>query len=42
METKQLDILDLLIDTIQEHEKVLDDKIAKFETLVDRIEEAIK
>ena len=39
---EQLSVLDLIIDTLVEHEKVLDEKIAKFETLVDRIEEAIK
>ena len=39
---EQLSVLDLIIDTLVEHEKVLDEKITKFETLVDRIEEAIK
>ena len=39
---EQLTVLDLIIETIVEHEKVLDAKIQQFEALVERIEEAIK
>ena len=39
---KQLTVLDLIIETLAEHEKVLDSKIHKLELQIDRIEEAIK
>ena len=40
--TEKIDTLDLLINVLQEHEKTLDEKIHKFEVIVERIESALK
>ena len=40
--TEKIDTLDLLINVLREHEKSLDEKIHKFESLVERVEAALK
>lgn len=36
--TEKIDVLDLLIEILQEHEKRIDELVARLELLVDRIE----
>ena len=42
MSTEQVDVFDILIKTLTEHEKRLNDKLAKLEETVEQIEEAAK
>ena len=37
--TKRIDVLDIIIDILVDHEKTLDAQIARLEKLLDRLEE---